>query len=195
MEHCTQKRKIKVIVGFDSADELKCVVSTLCCPEIYAYTRKRDGKVILNSILKEKPDVVIMYTTMPNFDALSIIKKTKDLPNRPAYIVISTYVNDVVEYEVMSTKRAYFIQIPYDEEDLKDRIFSLMEMEQNHLPYIEKNEKDEKELYLRVTNILQHTGISANLKGYKNLQIGILLAIKHPEYVSHVIRQLYPKIA
>ncbi|MCC8111911.1 MAG: hypothetical protein LIO74_10100 [Ruminococcus sp.] len=71
--NCVQKEKIKVLIGSDAVESgLKCA-STLRCPEIYAYTRKRDGKIILDTIQKEYPDVVIMGVTMPHFDALGVI--------------------------------------------------------------------------------------------------------------------------
>jgi len=89
----------------------------------------------------------------------------------------------------MTTKRAYFIRSPYDGNMLKNQIFRLMKMERDSFPYAGES------LQFQVTSILQNIGIPAHLRGHKNLRIGILLAIKHPEYLSHIMHQLYPEIA
>lgn len=66
--------KIRVLIGDDSAETGVSVANKLRERGMYAYTRRKDCNVILDSIRNEPPDVVVIDITLQNGDVLSIMK-------------------------------------------------------------------------------------------------------------------------
>ena len=82
--------KAKVLIGDDTADYGVLTASALRSCGLYAFTRRKDGNILLNTILEEGPDVVVVDSVMPHMDAIELIKRTKaECPQFPAFIVTS----------------------------------------------------------------------------------------------------------
>ncbi len=64
-----EKPVLKVLVCDDTADYGIRIASKLNENNIYAYTRRKDAEVILNSIARDCPDVVIIDLSLNHSDA------------------------------------------------------------------------------------------------------------------------------
>jgi len=73
--------KIKVLIGDDTVDFGITTASALRNYGLYAITRRKDGNILFNAIMDEKPDFVIIDTVMPHMDAIDLIRQTKNQMN------------------------------------------------------------------------------------------------------------------
>lgn len=58
-------KKIKVLIGDDSAEYGITCANELRALGLYVVTRRKDGKVILDAIRNDTPDVVVMDAVLP----------------------------------------------------------------------------------------------------------------------------------
>ena len=86
-------KKVKVLIGDDSTEYGIACANELRALGLYVVTRRRDGRVILDAIRNDMPDVVVMDAVLPNLDALEILSKSKELAHRPLFIITSSYEN------------------------------------------------------------------------------------------------------
>ena len=62
-------KKIKVLIGDDSAEYGITCANELRALGLYVVTRRKDGKVILDAIRNDTPDVVVMDAVLPGMDS------------------------------------------------------------------------------------------------------------------------------
>jgi len=152
-----------------------------------AYTRRNNGRAILDSILNDKPDVVFADLTMPDTDALLLIKQVREsLVNVPAFIVVSEIDNSFIERQVLENGAAYFLAKPFDIESLPSIVKSVCRKT------VQPSCTDTEIL---VTEVIQKLGVPAHIKGYHYLRTAILSAVENARLMECVTKQLYPSVA
>lgn len=80
-------KKIKVLIGDDSAEYGITCANELRSLGLYVVTRRKDGKVILDAIRNDTPDVVVMDAVLPGMDAIEILEKSQTFETAPAFII------------------------------------------------------------------------------------------------------------
>lgn len=182
-----ENERIKVLIGDDSASNGVKVAATLRENGITAFTRRKSGRAILDSILNDRPDVVITDLTLPDTDAIALIKHVKEsFVNIPAFIVISDVDNSFLERQVMENGASYFLSEPYDLSSLSSVVKSVC---RKPMP---KNCADTE---LLVTDVIRKLGVPAHIKGYHYLRTAILSAINDRHLMECVTKLLYPYVA
>ena len=181
--------KIKVLIGDDTVDYGITTASTLRSHGLYAITRRKDGSILLNTIMEEKPDVVVIDSVMAHMDAIELIKRTKaEAPVFPAFIVTSGYDNPFVERQIMELGAKYFMLRPFDVNVLAERIRDITA--QHSSP-----EQNGQDMEIVVTDIIHQLGVPAHIKGYHYLRAAILASLDNPELLESVTKLLYPTVA
>ena len=126
--------KIKVLIGDDSAETGVSIANKLRERGMYAYTRRKDCNVILDSIRNDPPDVAVMDINVQNGDVVTIMKRIKELGVKfPVFIVTSSYDNEFIERQVIDNGASKFLLKPYDADDLCSAISSAMGDKANSL--------------------------------------------------------------
>lgn len=180
--------KIKVLIGDDTVDYGITTASSLRNHGLYAITRRKDGNVLLNTILEEQPDVVIVDSVMAHMDAIELIKNTKAQSGKfPAFIITSAYDNPFVEQQIMELGAAYYMLKPFDISVLAERVLSLTASHKQNM--------QEQNLEIVVTEMIHQLGVPAHIKGYNYLRTSIILSIETPELLDSVTKLLYPTVA
>jgi len=152
-----------------------------------AYTRRNNGRAILDSILNDKPDVVMADLTLPDTDALLLIKHVREsLVRVPSFIVVSEIDNSFIERQVMENGAAYFLVKPYDIESIPSIVKSICRKS------VQSSCADTEIL---VTEVIQKLGVPAHIKGYHYLRTAILSAVENARLMECVTKQLYPSVA
>lgn len=118
-------KKIKVLIGDDSAEYGITCANELRSLGLYVVTRRKDGKVILDAIRNDTPDVVVMDAVLPGMDAIEILEKSQTFETAPAFIITSSYENAFIERQVMEKGAAYFMLKPFHISTLGSRITDL----------------------------------------------------------------------
>lgn len=177
----------KVLIGDDSAGYGVKVANKLRNYGFYTYTRRKDGNVLLDAIVKDMPDVVVIDMDTINIDALSLIRRVKRTDFKsPSFIVTSSYENSFVQKQIMDSGASYFLLKPFDCEGLCEIINDIIQNnEQQSCDTIESI----------VTEIIYKIGIPAKLKGFGYLRTAIIASFEHPGFLTSVTTQLYPFIA
>ncbi|WP_173458145.1 sporulation transcription factor Spo0A [Ruminococcus flavefaciens] len=182
-----ENKRIKVLIGDDSASNGVKVAATLMENDMIAYTRKKTGKAILDSIINDTPDVVILDLTLQDTDAICIMEHVKGtLVKVPAFIVISEINNSFIERQVIESGASYFLTRPYEVKALPSIIKSVCNI--THISQYSDTE-------IMVTEIIQKLGVPAHIKGYHYLRTAILSAIDNSKLMECVTKLLYPCVA
>lgn len=179
--------KIRVLIGDDSAETGVSVANKLRERGMYAYTRRKDCNVILDSIRNDPPDVVVIDINLQNGDVLALMKKVREQGVKfPVFVVTSAYDNEFIERQVMENGASKFLLKPYDADDLCSAINSALGDRATSL-------SDDMEIV--VTDIIHQLGVPAHIKGYHYLRTAILYSIEDKTLLDSVTKLLYPTVA
>ena len=98
------EKKIKVIIADDSTDFGQNCANALKSYGMNVILCAKDGKRLLDSVLRDKPDVVVADVFMPNMDILGVLNEIKgyDEKTKPMVMAISCYDNPMLEKETIS---------------------------------------------------------------------------------------------
>lgn len=178
---------IKVLICDDTAEKGIKIASRLRELNIYAFTRRNEGNVILNSILSDMPDVVVAELSLKDTDSVSIMERVRSvMSNSPQFIIISDIQNSFIERQVLESGAAYIMTAPVD----PDELFNIIK-----LVAIKKSDSDCTDVELIVTELIRGLGIPAHIKGYRYIRTAILESIQSRILLESVTKSLYPKVA
>lgn len=179
--------QIKVLIGDDTVGYGVKIASNLRDLGLFAYTRRRDGAVLLESIAKDKPDVVVADLTLLDSDAILLMEQTKNMvKDIPAFIIISDIKNNYIERQVMESGASYYLVSPFENDTLCSIIKSVAKKP------ISPNCADVEML---VTDIMHKFGVPAHIKGYHYLRSAILKSATNDTIIDSITKQLYPYVA
>ncbi len=186
--------KIKVLIGDDSSDGGLAWASLLKNEGMFAITRQKNGRVILDCVKADIPDFLIVEAKMPEMDAAELIAQIRDFtPRPPMVIVVSNYSSPQLEKEVMDAGASYFMVKPFDPSLMVKKVMSLYNFKAGNVLSNVKNELVNIEYV--VTDIIHQIGIPAHIKGYHYLRTAIILSINDEEMINCVTKLLYPTVA
>ncbi len=157
---------------------------------------EKDGKVVLDVLAQQQPDVLIMDLFLPRLDALGVLSGMArlDLPKRPRVMIMSGFDNPALEREVMSAGADYYFLKPFDAAEMSRRILTLCG-EQTEGARLSHRGGESSSLEMQVTEIIHQIGVPAHIKGYQYLRDAILLAIEDEQIINAVTKRLYPAVA
>ena len=179
--------KVKVLIGDDTAETGVSVANKLREKGMYAYTRRKDCGIILESIRKDPPDVAVLDISTQNGDVVSLMKNVRDSGLKsPVFIITSSFDNEFIERQVIENGASKFLLCPYSAEDLCTAINSSIGERINSY-------SDDMEVV--VTDMIHQLGVPAHIKGYHYLRTAILYSINDKTLLDSVTKLLYPTVA
>ena len=192
------EKKLKVLIAENTAEFGQPCSKLLKTYGMEVYLAEKEGKKLLTEIRAVLPDVVLMDVFMPKLDALGVLGQIGELglKSKPMVMVMSGYDNPRLESETLAAGAAYYLLKPVDLEMLAERIVQLTGWKDPVEPPRPKGmHVSDNDLELMVTEIIHQIGVPAHIKGYHYLRQSILLAIKKPDIINSVTKQLYPTVA
>jgi two-component system response regulator (stage 0 sporulation protein A) len=159
-----------------------------------------DGAEVLKMVTELKPDVLITELVLPRLDGLGVLKAIGDLDgNRPAVIVISSFMNDHVIADAAMLGARYFISKPCDLHDLFSKVRQVAQTAKPAQPVIPAAEirmpKLEQKIENMVTDVIHEIGVPAHIKGYQYLRDAIIRTVNDMDMINAVTKALYPQVA
>lgn len=164
-----------------------------------------DGIRTIENIKKFKPEILILDIVMPHLDGLGVLEMINniELEKYPRVIVLSAVGQEAITQKAITLGAEYYIVKPFNLDILMKRIHQLSgtdETEGSKMQYAraimtEKEDIDEKELEIEITNIIHEVGVPAHIKGYHYLREAILMVVEDIELLGAVTKELYPAIA
>ncbi|MCL2108290.1 MAG: sporulation transcription factor Spo0A [Oscillospiraceae bacterium] len=191
-------KQFKILIGDDSMENGLAWASLLKQKGMYAITRPRNGRVILDSLKSEIPDVLVIDAKMPEFDAVSLLGKMKEeltSAKLPIVIVVSGYDSPQVEREVMEAGAKYYMVRPFEAAALAQRVENLLGGAGGMNVEYNVHDTVPNDIEYVVTEIIHQIGIPAHIKGYHYLRTAILLSVDDNEMINCVTKLLYPTVA
>ena len=169
---------IKVLIGDDTIENGIRLASSLKEKGLCVYTRKKDGNILFNSIIKECPDVVITDLSYNDSDAVVLMKEIRRTGReQPAFIVISDIYNSFIERQVIENGAAYFMSRPYDTDELEKIVRGVAH---------KKVSGRSNDIESVVTDVIRSLGVPAHIKGYHYLRCAILNSISNMHLISNM---------
>lgn len=112
-------QSIRVLIGDDSLELGISWATAFKEAGLYAITRPKMGKVLVDYVLTERPAVVILDAKTPGLDVCDIIRTLKGSGEyAPVIFVTANYDSAKVEFEVMDAGADYYMIRPFDPETL-----------------------------------------------------------------------------
>jgi two-component system response regulator (stage 0 sporulation protein A) len=195
------KNQVRVLIGDDSAEAGMEWARSLMAKGMYAITRAKNGRVLLDTIKSDRFDVVVIEAKMPELDAVCLINEMNAaLENPPIVVVIANYDSPTAEREVMEAGAKYYMVKPFEASVLGTKIERLLDGSQasqldlKQVSYSIHDTIPDNIEYV-VTDIIHQIGIPAHIKGYHYLRTAILLSVEDTQMINCVTKLLYPTVA
>ena len=183
---------IKVLVSDDNSIFLGEISKIFPKYGLSYYFLKKDGAKVVNYIEKFNPEFVVMNLFMTKIDAIGIMSKIKNKRNISSqFIVISNFINQNIEREIISSGASYIMIKPFETVELAERIVKIFKSNNEVYVKVDNN----KDIEIKVTEILHHLGVPAHIKGYHYLRNSIVKSIYDPEIINAITKELYPSVA
>jgi len=191
-------KKLKIVIADDSTE-----LGQNCAKALKGYGMDvllctKDGQRVLDTVKKEKPDVILADVFMPNLDILGVLNGLNDINSkeRPMVMAMSSFDNQRLEKETLDAGASYYFLKPFDINTMAERIIQLSGWKNEISPVVVKdNVVTDPELELMVTEIIHQIGVPAHIKGYHYLREAIILSVKNSDILGSVTKLLYPTVA
>lgn len=178
---------IKVLVSDDTYEFGIKIADFLSTRGIYAYTRKKDAEIIMESVLHDKPDVVICDLDLPQYDALLLYKKLGSMGiDLPKLIVVSQIANSFVKRWALENGASAFLPAGSEAYEILQAVFSCFETE---------GATSDDALEAMTTEAIRRLGVPAHIKGYSYLRTAIMNAVRDSHLMDSITKLLYPTVA
>lgn len=148
------------------------------------------GKELLHLIQQYQPDIVVMDLILPWFDGIGVLQQIKKEPlvfSNPKVFVLTKLNQEEIMQEAFSLGISYYMLKPFKVEFVVERMKQIGKVE------YPKNEKLdlENEIMKKISNM----GVPHHVKGFRYLEMAILLCIQDMDYLNGITKTLYPSIA
>ena len=147
-----------------------------------------DGVSAIDAVKTFKPDAIVCDIVLKNLDGLTLLEKISGCGAK--IIVYSAFGSDDMIRSVKFRGADIYLEKPLSPEIIINRLTDLcgMNATADSADYDTAAE-------LRVSNVFLSAGIPPHIKGYGFLRSGVILAMKDPQILGNITKQLYPKIA
>lgn len=136
--------------------------------------------------LESDYDVLILNMLLSGNDSLYVLAKLRELKLKKLVIVTSEFMSSDMIDEITKYEPNYFVKKPYSMESLESILTSLSSK------IVNGNNKD---LKLKITNLLHSLGIPSHIKGFSYIRDSIELMYNNKGYMNAITKELYPAIA
>ena len=151
-----------------------------------------DGQQVVQDVENTKPDFLILEVLLSGMDGFMVFDKIKQSlkEEAPKVIFISNLSHSGFVSKAIKEGASYFMVKPVMPENLEERIVDLLSPKEKL-----EEDKSEKQLDEKISNIFISIGIPAHIKGYQFLREAVKLAVEEPEIIGSITKRLYPTIA
>ena len=161
-----------------------------------------NGKEVLESIQRKRPDIVLLNPVLPYIDGIGVIEMARQNRGNDKVhflMIASSEQMKILEY-LEERKNVMFVENVGNDIDITNAINECVRPKRN--TYVSKvdemiitTQADSKLLEMKVTNIIHEIGVPAHIKGYQYLRTAIIMAVEDMDILNSITKQLYPSIA
>ncbi len=150
-----------------------------------------DGVEVVRDVKLLKPDFLIMEVMLSGMDGFMVMENLKkEMKDKmPKVIFISNLSHSGFVSKAIKEGASYFMVKPVLPENLEQRMKDLIHSKGT------SQDRGERGLDEKISNIFISIGIPAHIKGYQFLREAVKLAVEEPEIIGSITKKLYPTIA
>jgi two-component system response regulator (stage 0 sporulation protein A) len=199
---------MSVIIADGNCDIMaKQLIDNMTRGEINILDKVDDGEAALESIIKYKPDVVLLDICLPTIDGLGIMERIKEIGGfeETIFIIVTSVSSQRLIRCAFDLGATYYVLKPYNEVQLAHRLRQIYDRKIENDAESEAKlvcisnkvnaNNEERSLESDVTDIIRDIGIPANIKGYQYIREGIIMAVNDANMLNFITKLLYPSIA
>lgn len=140
---------------------------------------------------QDKFDLIILDLIMPKKDGIYVLNEMKERGINKKVIVATSYNAAEVIREVSEYGVNYYVLKPFDLDDLKARIYDVMNKkeEAKEIDFYNSN------LQVSITKMLHELGIPSHIKGYQYIREAVNIIFENPSIIGGITKELYPELA
>ncbi len=200
--------RMNIVIADSECDLIASqLMANMTNDELNIMDKVSDGDAAIESIKRNKPDIVLIDICLPITDGLAVMEAIgadKDVSDTVFIVVTSVGSQRLIRcaFELGAT---YYVLKPYNSILLVARIKQIFKRKVDMYTEAAKelvcipNKTDESRLYNNiesdVTDIIRDIGIPANIKGYQYIREGIIMAVNDANMLNYITKLLYPTIA
>ncbi len=157
----------------------------------------KNGRDALESIVRKKPDIIILDMLLQIIDGLGVLEEITKMPDyKPKIICVSPENNDFMVKNSFAMGASYFMKLPMDISVLIRRIKMLNSSSHtnNITQFFGNTASGVMTLDEEITAIFLQIGIPAHIKGYQYLREAVKMSINDTSMVNQITKKLYPGI-
>lgn len=154
-----------------------------------------DGKSAYETVLKLKPDVLLINVILPLHDGLTVLSKINNndiIGKKPGTIVFAPTSHENIINAAMNHGAGYYLTKPFEFSVLRDRI---VDMTSERLNVNGGTARAIKDIETNITSYIQQLGVPAHIKGYQYIRDAISMVIEDMEAINSITKVLYPTVA
>lgn len=189
-------KSLKIVIANENNEELQSIEDELDA-QGYSIIGKAKTGIELEKLMELKPDIVILDILLSGKDGFCIMEKYAKTNIK--FIVTTVLSSQTFVQKAMSLGASYYMIKPIDCKVLVSRINDLFiprnDIAAEYKEFAAELSHRNKQLEEKITNIFITVGIPAHIKGYQFLREAIKMAIKNPEIINSITKELYPSIA
>ena len=179
--------KLKVLLCGDSSKKVITIARDLTNMGFSAYIRPSDEDMLISSVKKESPDVVIADLTSSRADLFKVMRTFRNVGSGcPEFIITSDIDNNFIKRQVFDAGASYFLLNPCGAYEIASVIKSL-------LPTPVTDSLFDVESV--VTEAIRRLAVPANIKGYHYIRTAVIFSVKKDGMVTNMTKKLYPDVA
>ena len=187
------KNNIKVLIGDDSMNFGVICKDLLQKQGLQVLLVKKDGILVYDQMVEEKPEIILLDGNMPHIDAHGLLKNfAQKGMNPPFFIILGNGEEADEEATFMREGASFWLPKPVDLSRLCSCVQQLAEKIRLSLDPMDTHEH---EIEVLVTEVIHQIGVPAHIKGYHYLREAIILSIENTEMINSVTKLLYPTVA
>lgn len=153
---------------------------------------ERNGKTVIEEVLKCRPDVLVTETFLQYVDALGVAQSIMQngAIKKPLIAAIANTGNSAFERELTKAGVDCCFIRPVDAHIMAQRIKTLARSS-----FTESALPPAGNIDATISNMLREIGMPAHIKGYPYVRRAIKMCVENDEMMSSVTKVLYPAVA
>lgn len=199
--------KVRVGIADDNKDFSNILADFLeMQPGIDVVFKASDGMQAVDSVIKDKPDVLVLDMIMPYLDGLGVLERlnTVSPDHFPKIIMLSAVGQEAIAQRAINLGAEYYVVKPFDLGILAKRIQQLsggtdsiepINKSNTNKSVLIKDSEKTGDLEVDITSIIHEVGVPAHIKGYQYLRDAITMVVEDMDLLGAVTKELYPAIA
>ena len=148
-----------------------------------------NGEDALSMLYAVRPDILWLDLTLPGMDGISVLQAAAMAGIYPHTIMSVRQLNEYIHNAIIRLGVKYFVQKPVKLAAAMMRIEDLAQQQ------LQSTASSEMDMDAFVYNRLLLHGACGRRAGHSCLEKALQIAVRHPEMISAITKELYPAVA